>query len=528
MFFRRCLGLLALLSSGACSQTSNFSRHLFFHVAFPSSLKQPVSGRLLIFLSKGTGAQDLDQSEFAPASGAVCAKEVRAVKGGSSIDVDADEISFPVPFSALANGDYQAQALLDVDHTYAYRGRSAGDLLSDVVPLPHFSPGSAQPPTLRLLRTVPASAPEPLGPLVHIENFASPKLTEFFHRPIAMRALVVLPPGYAKSQSRYPTAYYTHGFGAAFDDLRDRANAFAAAMANKKMPEMVWVLLDESLPTGTHEFADSANNGPWGAALTTEFIPYLESRYRLDARSEARFLNGHSSGGWATLWLQVTYPRVFGGTWSTSPDPSDFHDFTGVDLYASHANMYHRINGSPYPLERANGKVVSTLERDARLESVLGAYGGQFSSFEWVFSPRGEDGRPLLLFNRTTGEIDSGVVQAWMRYDIAQIIRTQWPHLAPVLNGKIHVFVGTADTFYLDGPAHKLDATLKQVGAKAEVTFIEGRTHMDLYRIGADPGGLYSRIAAEMYRTWVLSKASDSTRDASHSPIRNERLRPAS
>jgi len=99
------------------------------------------------------------------------------------------------------------------------------------------------------------------------------------------------------------------------------------------MPETIWILLDESLPTGTHEFADSVNNGPWGTALTTELIPHLESRCHSDARAGARFLNGHSSGGWATIWLQVTYSRIFGGTWSTSPDPSDFHDFVGPDLY---------------------------------------------------------------------------------------------------------------------------------------------------------------------------------------------------
>ncbi len=94
---------------------------------------------------------------------------------------------------------------------------------------------------------------------------------------------------------------------------------------------MIWVFLDESSATGTHEFADSVNNGPWGQALTTELIPYLESHYRMDADVQGRFLNGHSSGGWATLWLQTRYPKIFGGTWSTSPDPSDFHDFTGAE-----------------------------------------------------------------------------------------------------------------------------------------------------------------------------------------------------
>lgn len=155
------------------------------------------------------------------------------------------------------------------------------------------------------------------------------------------------------------------------------------------------MLLDESSPTGTHEFADSVNNGPWGQALTTELIPYLESNYRMDAKANARFLQGHSSGGWATLWLQTRYPTLFGGTWSTSPDSSDFHDFTGPDLYAPHANLYRKPDGSPYPLVRDKGKVLATIEQFAKLEQTMGPYGGQLASFEWVFSPRGPDGRPL-------------------------------------------------------------------------------------------------------------------------------------
>ena len=103
-------------------------------------------------------------------------------------------------------------------------------------------------------------------------------------------------------------------------------------MADGTLPEMINVYLDGSCPMGHHEFADSANDGPWGQALTKEFIPYLESKFRMDAVPSGRLLTGHSSGGWSTLWLQVNYPEVFGGTWSTSPDPVDFRSFSGADL----------------------------------------------------------------------------------------------------------------------------------------------------------------------------------------------------
>jgi hypothetical protein len=164
--------------------------------------------------------------------------------------------------------------------------------------------------------------------------------------------------------------------------------------------------------------------------------------------------------------------------------------------------LYHREDGSSYPLVRNDGKVVATFEDFARLEAVLGPYGGQLASFEWVFSPRGPDGRPLPMFDRVTGSVNPAVVRAWEKYDIARILEANWPALAPTLNGKIHVIVGTADTFYLDGAAHKLKAGLDHLGAKAQVTFLEGRTHFNLEKIGADPRGLLDQIAARMYQTW--------------------------
>jgi len=221
---------------------------------------------------------------------------------------------------------------------------------------------------------------------------------------------------------------------------------------------------------------------------------------RMDGRTRGRFLQGHSSGGWATLWLQTRYPKIFGGTWSTSPDPSDFHDFTGIDLYATHANMYHRPDGSPYPLIRDKGKVIATMEQFGKLEQVLGDYGGQFASFEWVFSPRGADGRPAQMFNRATGDVDPSVVAYWKdHYDIANLVQRQWKTVGPQLRGKIHLTVGTADTFYLDGAAHKLQTVLDSLNADAKFTFLPDRTHFDLYKVGDDRSGLLNEIAKEMY-----------------------------
>ena len=506
LFLALALALCALVGSAQQPQ------HLFFRVTVGPKFTTPVSGRMLIFLTAGTGAKDVDENPFAPTAVYVAAKEVSDIAAGASVDVDTDDVAFPAEFSSLKPGDYQAQAVLDVNHSYNYSGRNAGDLTSDVVSLASFTPGQGDEPAFTLNDVVPQrpSRPDPPGfeKNAHLEDFVSPALTAFAGRPIRVRAWVITPPDYDQhSKLRYPTVYWTHGFGGDLQGARYFGGLISNLMAKNKLPPMIWVMLDESCPTGTHEFDDSVNNGPWGTALTTEYIPYLEKKYRMDARPSGRFLQGHSSGGWATLQLQIDYPSIFGGTWSTSPDPSDFHEFSSIDLYAPHANVYKRPDGTPYPIIRDHEKVMASFEEYAKNERVLGPYGGQIASFEWVFSPRGPDGRPLPMFDRNTGDVDPAVIAYWHdHYDLAHIVQTTWAQRGPQLRGKIHVFVGTADTFYLDGAAHKMEAVLSALNANAHFTYIPDRTHFDLYvthPAGADPKGdrygLFSQIGAEMY-----------------------------
>lgn len=316
-------------------------------------------------------------------------------------------------------------------------------------------------------------------------------LSRFWGHSVSVRAWVILPPGYAgNAPQHYPTAYWTHGFGGNLDHSLVAGIAIRERMDQGKMPPMIWVMLDESVPEGTHEFADSVNNGPWGTALTTEFLPYLERKYRMDAaRRDGRFLNGHSSGGWATLQLEVNYPRTFGGTWSTSPDSSDFHDFTGPDLYAPNANMYRKPDGTPWPIIRADGKVVATLEQFARLEAVLGPYGGQIASFDWVFSPKSASGAPDPMFDRQTGAVDPKVVAYWRdHYDLAHIVEANWNTRGADWRGRFHLFVGTADTFYLDGAAHKFAGRAQSLRRRAALFLFAGQNPFRSLRRGYGPG----------------------------------------
>lgn len=489
-----------------------------FHVSLGQASATSVSGRLLVFAKllgpgdkRPIGRVDMDQIDTHAT--AIAAREVARLEPGATVDLDADVTAFPTPFSQLKPGRYAVQAVLDRDHSYNYTGRSGGDLVSGVVEMD--LPGDAA-QLLTLATTIPEADPlQPLSnvpaamkpvyaaakPDIHPIDFASASLSSFWGRPVALHGWVVTPPDYAAHPGRrYPTVYYTQGFGGSLRSLHDVAVARWDEMKTGKSPSMIWVGIDQSSSSGTSEFVNSVNNGPWGQALTAELIPHLERQYRMDAKPAGRLLTGHSSGGWAALWLQVNYPKLFGGAWPTSPDPSDFHNFLGVDLYARGANVYRKPDRTPWPLAQDKGEMLVSIEDFTRREVVVGEYGGQMASFEWVFSPRGADGLPLPMFDRATGAVDSAVIAYWKEhYDVAERLRRHWPELRRDLDGKIHLTVGSADTFFLDGSAHRLEATMKELGARTDFRYLEGRGHFDLYTEGDDRWGLYKTIAREMY-----------------------------
>src|SRR6185312_22062 len=146
-------------------------------------------------------------------------------------------------------------------------------------------------------------------------------LSAFHKRPIKHRAGVILPEG-GGSRKR-GTLYIIPGFGG--DHFM--AGRFASEGRLGFGKDLIRVVLDPDCGTGHHVFADSATNGPRGRALVEELIPHIEATFPAIAEPRARLLAGHSSGGWSSLWLQITHPETFGGVWSTSPDSVDFRDF---------------------------------------------------------------------------------------------------------------------------------------------------------------------------------------------------------
>jgi hypothetical protein len=176
----------------------------------------------------------------------------------------------------------------------------------------------------------------------------------------------------------------------------------------------------------------------------------------------------------------VNYPETFGGVWSIAPDPVTFSDFQRIDLHQPGVNMYVDEHGKRRPLARqhddGNEEVMIWYEDFAKMEIPYGE-GGQLRSFEWVFSPKSEDGLPMRLYDRTTGAVDATVAEAWKKYDIRLLIERHWETLKPQLAGRLHVFMGEQDNFYLDGAARELKTSLEELGSDAVIEIVPGKDH---------------------------------------------------
>ncbi|MBL9121374.1 MAG: hypothetical protein JNL80_15810 [Phycisphaerae bacterium] len=354
------------------------------------------------------------------------------------------------------------------------------------------------------------------GSLLDAPNIApfalrSQALSAFAGRDVVMHAAVVAPPG--ADLATLPICYTIHGFGGNHTAAWRSGPGLLAEMAGQPARNFVHVFLDGSCELGHHEFADSANNGPWGEALVHELIPAIERAHGGERLQGMRFVRGHSSGGWSALWLQVTYPDRFGGCWASAPDPVDFRDFSGIDLFRDR-NMYRDDAGRERPLVVNGDTTLETVERYVRGEMAVGAFGGQLASFEAVFSPRGDDGKPKRLFDRATGEIDRNLVEAWKRYDIGHLLRSRWTELAPKLRGKLHVWCGDNDTFRLDGAVRLLKRDLAELGSDADILLVQGRNHGSLFNAHETlwPEGMLARQQREMEAAARRSATSHSLR----------------
>jgi len=487
--FALLTGALLVLAENALGHgRAEGSGALQFKVSFdPAFQSTPYTGRVYVVIS--------DQSEEEPRMSInnwfrppqVFAKDVKDLSGADSVSLGDGALYHPSKLADLQAREYRVQAVARRSPDHPVPGKGPGDLYSQVqtLTLDHAQSGLVE---LRLDQVV-AEPPFEESDRVKAVELVSPLLSKFHERPMRLRAGVVLPKDWKDDPAvRYPVLYMIGGFGS---DHR-----LAHRMANMKTAdnladEVLIVVPDPTCYRGHSVFADSDNNGPWGRALVEELIPLVEKKFHGVESPVHRYVTGVSSGGWSSLWLQVTYPDVFNGCWSHCPDPVDFRDFQRINLYAEGNNMYTDQRGGKRPLARRGDRVVIEYENFVRAEDVLGP-GGQIHSFEAVFSPRASDGQPRPLFDRASGRIDTGVARTWERFDIRLVLERNWPALKPKLAGKLHIYAGGQDMFYLEGAVALLKESLHRLGSDATVVVVPDMGH-----------GLYRDAIEPMFRTIV-------------------------
>ncbi|MCA1947273.1 MAG: esterase family protein [Armatimonadetes bacterium] len=454
---RRFLAIL-LLALGVSVAAAQTFRVRYDAAAYPG----PFTGSVAVYVSKTMKEPRLGPSWVDPEP--VLVARFADVGPGRWMVLDATTvIGGRKRIEAIQPGEYTVQAVVDRNLGGRTVGTCPGNIVSKAVRV-RIAAGTQTDLTCDRVLPEPAFEETARVKLVRVRS----KLLEAFHkRPVELKAVVGLPAGWSAERS-WPVVYEVPGFGGSY---RWYSGVGFLPETDRAGEPFVHVVLDPDCPTGHHVFADSDNNGPYGRALVEELIPEIERRFRCGGSPAARFVTGHSSGGWSSLWLQIQHPEVFGGCWSTAPDYVDFRSFCNTDIYREGANLY-RQGTVETPLIRQGDRVLATVREFCMRE--YGLRGEQMGSFVAVFSPKGRDGQPQPLWNWETGEIDPKVAEAWRRYDIGHVLRSRWAELGSKLRGKIFIACGTEDTFYLDRPLRLLAQDLDTLGAKATVLFVPG------------------------------------------------------
>src|SRR5262249_39280030 len=259
-----------------------------------------------------------------------------------------------------------------------------------------------------------------------------------------------------------------------------KGSAFREMWMADDTPRMLFLHLDGAGPNGDPYQLNSANHGPYGDAVTRELIPHVEKHYRGVGAGHARVLDGASTGGWVALALQIFYPDFFNGAWAHAPDPVDFRAFELIDIYRD-TNAYVNAHGFERPAARdLTGDVRTTMRHDCLLERVLGRGGRwELSGNDWaawnaVFGARGADGLPRPLWDGKTGTIDRAPAAHGKKYDRRLVLQKDWKTLGPKLRGKLRIWVGEADEYFLNNAVHLLDDFLRSAKPASEGRIVYG------------------------------------------------------
>lgn len=497
-----------------------------FTVTFSKDLSaQPLDGRLLLLLSNDASAEPRMQIDDSPRSQMVFGLTVDDWQPGQAATVDASAWGYPIrSLKDVPPGEYTVQAVLNKYETFHRSDGKTVKMHPDMGEGQHWniSPGNlyskprkivigpgATPISVALTEVIPPiPAPTDTKYIRHI-RVQSAALTRFWGRPMFVSAVVLVPEGFNEhADAHFPLIVFEDHFASDFDDFRttppdpnlkpdyserfhlagynhiqqEEAYKFYQTWISPKFPRVLIVKIQHANPFYDDSYAvNSANVGPYGDAIENELIPAIEKQFRGIGAGWARFAYGGSTGGWEALAVQVFYPDHYNGAFAACPDPIDFHAFTNINLYDDKNAFYlegaHKRVAQP-AMRDYLGHTFITTEAINGYELALGDHGRsgeQFDIWQAVFGPVGDDGYPKPIFDKVTGEIDHRVAEYWREhYDLEAILERGWAKLGPELAGKIHIYVGSDDTYFLNDAVYRMEDFLKTTKDPAyggEVTY---------------------------------------------------------
>ena len=487
-----------------------------FEVPYPAeSSDRELNGRLLLLLSKDADQEPRFSISDGYKSAQVFGMDVDQWKPGQTKTID--EAAFGYPLASLSDlpaGDYRVQLVFHEYETFKRKdgftvklpmdrgegqqwNRAPGNLLTEPVWI-KLSLVSSQKHKLVLNKVIPPiKEPEDTRYIKHIK-IQSEMLTEFWGRPMFLGAHILLPEGFNEHPDvKYPLAIFHGHFPADLEGFRttppdenlpneyserfkiygynkivqQEAYDFYKQWTGPGFPRVLAIEIQHPTPFYDDSYAvNSANNGPYGDAIVYELIPEIEKRFRGIGQGWARFMYGGSTGGWEVLAAQLFYPDAFNGCYSACPDPVDFRAYTVVDIYKD-KNAYFRegtFSKTPRPATRDYlGHISSTLQQANHKELALGTKsrsGDQWDVWQSVYSPVGKDGYPKPIWNKLTGDIDSSVADFWREnYDLSHILQRDWPKFGEKLRGKIRIYCGDMDNYYLNNAVYLIEERIKKL-----------------------------------------------------------------
>lgn len=509
-----------------------------FQISFPKEVSPaPLDGRALLLISTREKPEPRFQINFTVHSQQAFGVDVDTLAPGAAAVVDSATPGYPrESLKDIPAGDYYIQGFLNIYETFhlanghtvklppdkgegQHWSSKPGNLYSKPQKV-HLDAGADEVIRVSLTEKVPDVPPEaPDTKWVKHLKIRSELLSRFWGRPVDLGAVVLLPDGWEEHpHAHYPLIVLQDHFhrelpgilGMRAEPGKGPAYKFYQDWIAGRMPRVIILTIQHANPYFDDSYAvNSANAGPYGDAIIRELIPYVEQKFRGIGQGWARAVYGGSTGGWEALASQVFYPDFYNGAWVFCPDVVDFRAYMTMNLYEDKNAFW--IEGPfgrvPRPaMRQPDGLVLSTMEQMNRYELVLGTQGRsaeQLDAWQAFFSSAGADGYPQPIFNKRTGEIDHKVAEYWKEhYDLTHIMQRDWKTLGPKLEGKLHVCVGDADSFYLDRAVHLLQDFMETTADPYyHGTFEFGQRKPHCYTGSFDPKvGLNQHYLPEMTR----------------------------